>query len=76
MINWFIILSAVLFGLLHTIGTETGIYNILVQSLQYMVMGGVMAHVYTKTNNICVNMGVHCVQNTFGVVMMILMSLI
>ena len=72
----FIILSAVLFGLLHTIGTETGIYNILVQSLQYMVMGGVMAHVYTKTNNICVNMGVHCVQNTFGVVMMILMSLI
>lgn len=72
--NLFIILSAVLFGLLHTIGTETGIYNILVQSLQYMVMGGVMAHVYTKTNNICVNMGVHCVQNTFGVVMMVLMS--
>ena len=72
----FIVLSAVLFGLLHTIGTETGIYNILVQSLQYMVMGGAMAHVYTKTNNICVNMGVHCVQNTFGVVMMILMSFV
>lgn len=72
----FIFLSAVLFGLLHTIGTEVGIYNILIQSLQYMVMGGVLAHVYTKTNNICVNMGVHCVQNTFGVVMMILMSII
>ena len=41
-----------------------------------MVMGGVTARVYTKTNNICVNMGVHCVQNTFGVVMMILMSLV
>lgn len=70
----FIVLSAIIFGLLHTFGTETGIYNIIVQSLQYMVMGGVMAHVYTKTNNICVNMGIHCVQNTLGVVMMILMS--
>lgn len=72
----FIILSAVLFGLLHTIGSETGIYNIIVQSLQYMVMGGVMAHVYTKTNNICVNMGIHCVQNTLGVLMMLLTSLL
>jgi membrane protease YdiL (CAAX protease family) len=72
----FIVLSAIIFGLLHTFGTETGIYNIIVQSLQYMVMGGVMAHVYSKTNNICVNMGIHCVQNTFSVVMMILMSLI
>lgn len=72
----FIVLSAIIFGLIHTIGSEVGLYNMLIQSLQYMVMGGVMAHVYTKTNNICVNMGVHCVQNTFGVVMMILMSLV
>lgn len=72
----FVVLSALLFGLLHTIGSETGLYNIFIQSLQYMVMGGVMAHVYTKTNNICVNMGVHCVQNTFGVVMMFLMSVL
>ena len=72
----FIVLSALLFGLLHTVGSETGLYNIFIQSLQYMVMGGVMAHVYTKTNNICVNMGVHCVQNTFGVVMMFLMSIL
>ena len=72
----FIVLSAVLFGLLHTIGSETGLYNIFIQSLQYMVMGFVMARAYVKTNNICVNMGIHCVQNTLGVVMMILTSLI
>ena len=72
----FVVLSALLFGLLHTVGSEAGLYNIFIQSLQYMVMGGVMAHVYTKTNNICVNMGVHCVQNTFGVVMMFLMSIL
>lgn len=69
----FIVLSAVLFGLLHTISTEVGIYNMLVQSLQYMAMGGVMAYVYTKTNNIFVNMGVHCVQNTLAVILMLFM---
>ena len=44
-----------------------------VQSLQYMVMGGVMAYTYTKTNNIFVNMGIHCVQNTLGVILMLFM---
>ena len=72
----FMILSAIIFGLLHTLGTETGLYNILIQSLQYMVMGFVMARVYVKTNNICANMGVHFVQNSFSVIMMILMSLV
>lgn len=72
----FIVVSAVLFGLLHTIGQEVGIYNTIIQSLQYMAMGGVMAYTYTKSNNICTNMGVHCVQNTFGSIMMILLSLV
>lgn len=72
----FIIISAVLFGLLHTIGTESGVYNIMIQSLQYAVMGGVMAYVYTKTNNIFVNMGIHCVQNTVGVILMLIMNFI
>lgn len=72
----FIVLSAILFGLLHTIGSEMGIYNIFIQSLQYMAMGGVMAYTYSKTNNIFVNMGIHCIQNTFGVLMMLLMSLV
>lgn len=71
----FIILSAIIFGLLHTISSEVGLYDIIVQSLQYMVMGGVMAYVYTKSNNIFVNMGIHCVQNTLGVIMMFLMSI-
>ena len=69
----FIVLSAVLFGLLHTIGSEAGVYDMFVQSLQYMVMGGVMAYTYTKTNNIFVNMGIHCVQNTLGVILMLFM---
>lgn len=72
----FIILSALIFGLLHTVGTEVGIYNMLIQSLQYMAMGGVMAYVYTKSNNIFTNIGIHFIQNSIGVIMMILMSLV
>lgn len=72
----FIVLSAIIFGLLHTVGSEVGLYNIIIQSLQYMVMGFVMARVYTKTNNICVNMSIHCIQNTVGVILMILMMIL
>ena len=67
----FIIVSAISFGLLHTIGQEVGVYNTILQSLQYMAMGGVMAYTYTKTNNIFTNMGIHFIQNTFASIMMI-----
>ncbi len=69
----FIVISAISFGLLHTITIETGLVNILVQSLQYVAMGGAMAYAYTKTNNIGVNMSVHCIQNTFSTIMMMFM---
>ena len=67
----FIIVSAISFGLLHTIGQEVGVYNTILQSLQYMAMGGVMAYTYIKTNNIFTNMGIHFIQNTFASIMMI-----
>ena len=71
----FIVVSAVLFGLLHTIGQEANLYDTLVQSLQYVAMGGVMAYTYVKSNNICTNIGVHFCQNTLASVLMILMAL-
>ena len=69
----FIVVSALAFGLLHTISAETGLYNIFVQSLQYVGMGAVMAYVYTKTNNIGTNMTIHCIQNTVAVILSMLM---
>ena len=72
----FIIVSAIVFGLIHTVGQEETLYLTFVQSLQYMAMGGVMAYTYTKTNNIFTNMGVHFLQNSFAVLMMLLTSLI
>lgn len=71
----FIIVSAVVFGLMHTIGQEVDVYNTIVQSLQYAVMGGTMAYTYVKSNNICTNIGVHFCQNTMAAILMVLMSL-
>lgn len=69
----YIALSAIIFGLLHTFSSETGIYNIIVQSLQYMVMGGVMAYAYSKTNNMFVNISIHAFQNALGILLMLFM---
>jgi membrane protease YdiL (CAAX protease family) len=72
----FILVSAMSFGLLHTIGQEVTVYMTIVHSLQYAAMGGVMAYVYTRTNNIFSNIGVHFVQNSFSSIVMILMNLV
>lgn len=66
----FIIISTVSFGLLHTLGTETGI-NILIQSIQYMGMGFVLSYTYTKTNNIFVNTSIHCLNNIIAMIVTI-----
>lgn len=67
----FIIVSGLTFGLLHTFLSEEGLYNIIVQSLSYATMGAVMAYAYTKTNNIYTSMMVHFIQNTLGVILII-----
>lgn len=69
----FVIVAGLTFGLAHTITSETGLYNIIVQSLQYVAMGVVMATAYVKTNNIFVNMTIHFIQNSFATIFMALM---
>lgn len=71
----FIVVSGILFGLLHTLGQETGVVALIVQTIPYAVMGGVLAYSYTKTNNVWTSSLVHCYQNTFSTVMMFLLSL-
>lgn len=67
----FIIVSGILFGLLHTFLSEDGIYHIIVQSLNYAAMGSVMAYAYTKSNNIYSSMMIHFLQNTLGIIVII-----
>ncbi len=69
----FVIVSGLIFGLLHTIGSEVGIYQMIIQSLQYVAMGVIMAIAYVKTNNIFINMSVHCIQNTLSTFLILFM---
>ena len=70
----FIIISGISFGLIHTIFTEPNLYNALVLGLPYMAMGGFLAYLYVKTNNICTNMAFHAFHNTLAVIISILIK--
>lgn len=71
----FIIVSAITFGLLHTAFSETTIYNVLVLGIPYITIGGFLAYLYVKTNNICTNMAFHAFHNGMVMILIILMKL-
>ena len=68
----FIAISAIVFGLLHTVFSEATLYNTIVMALPYMTIGCFLAYVYAKTNNILCNMSFHCFHNTIAMILMIL----
>ena len=70
----FIIVSALSFGLLHTIFTEVNLYNAIVLAIPYMTIGGFLAYLYTKTNNMCTNMCFHAFHNTMAMIITILIK--
>lgn len=59
----FIIISAICFGLLHTIASEMTLINVIVKALPYTVLGAYLAYVYAKTDNISTNMFAHMLIN-------------
>ena len=69
----FIILSATIFGLLHTV-SESSIFDMLILGLPYSVLGGFLAYIYAKTENISNNMLVHCIHNAVVITIMMLTS--
>ncbi len=64
----FIIVSAVLFGLIHTI-IEPTLFDIIVKAIPYALLGGSFAYIYSKSNNITTNMLSHLMWNAFSVLM-------
>ena len=68
----FIIISALVFGVLHTIG-ESSILNIFVMALPYSVLGAYLAYVYTKTNNIFTSITSHAIINSISSLFMVLL---
>lgn len=66
----FIIISAISFGLLHTIGQEATIFDTILLAIPYMAMGYVLAKTYVKTNNITSNMTLHALNNLIAVIVL------
>ena len=64
----FIIVSGLLFGSLHVIGSVQSIYDYLF-IIPYSIPGFIFAYIYTKTNNICVPISLHFIHN--GVMMLL-----
>ena len=62
----FVIVSAICFGLLHTITTEITLMNVIVKALPYSVLGAFLAYVYAKTENISTNMFCHFAINALA----------
>lgn len=68
----FIIISAVVFGLIHTI-KEATLISAIVHALPYSVLGGFFAYIYTKTNNITSNMLCHFLHNFISMTLSLLL---
>lgn len=70
----FIVVSGLAFGLLHTVFTEASLYNAIIMAIPYATIGGFLAYLYVKTNNICTNMAFHCFHNSVAMIISILIK--
>lgn len=70
----FIIVSGIVFGLLHTIFAESNIVNLFVLAIPYGVMGSFLAYLYVKTNNMMCNITYHALNNTIAMMISILIT--
>ena len=68
--NIFIIVSGLFFGFLHAM-QEATILNVIAMTMPYAVLGGMLAYVYAKTNNILGNIFIHAIHNTIAVIILI-----
>ena len=66
----FIIVSAIVFGVLHTI-IEDSMSDIIIKSIPYAILGGYLAYIYKKTNNLCTNICSHSFFNLIGVTVLV-----
>lgn len=67
----FIVISGFTFGLLHTLAEAT-LFDIIILSLPYGILGGFFAYLYVKTGNIATSMLGHFFHNSLACFLMIM----
>ena len=63
----FVVLSAIAFGLIHTV-SEATLVNMIVLAIPYAILGGFFAYIYSKTENITTNIFAHAFHNTIAMI--------
>lgn len=71
----FVLLSAFIFGFMHATG-EGSLLKIIFTTLPYATLGGWLAYIYSKTDNLANNIMIHGIWNLFAVIMSFLISTI
>ena len=71
----FIFLSAFIFGFMHATGEES-VLNIIFTTLPYATLGGWLAYIYYKTDNLANNIMIHGIWNLFAIILSCLVSTI
>ncbi len=68
----FILFSGLLFGSMHVVGSFSSLTDLLF-IIPYSIPGFIFAYVYTKTNNICIPIGLHMLHNGVMMILQILL---
>ena len=71
----FVLLSAFIFGFMHATGEGT-LLEIIFTTLPYATLGGWLAYIYSKTDNLANNIMIHGIWNLFAVIMSFLVGII
>ena len=71
----FILLSSLIFGYIHISDNYTGLSDLL-YLIPYGALGASFAYVYSKTNNIFTNMGLHLMHNGILIALQFLMLIV
>ena len=69
----FIIISGLVFGLIHVFPTDVAFMTAVLQSIVYVALGVTLAYIYEKEDNIYLLMIVHALNNLFSLIVILLL---
>ena len=67
----FILVSGLIFGFMHIFPTELPLYVALIESLNYVTMGLLLAYIYNETDNIYIVVIIHALNNLLSMLMIL-----